>query len=138
MLNIESINKIQVSPFCYPRGDRFSIKNGLLLTFPTDISPEELEDVYCDYCPLNQYRVDTIGTEEGYDRRKLIRCAGQLLKERILGPIHISQNLDSATLAGLFEFEDATPCGVYHKSLQKLLRTSKVGLPKSCVRLGEI
>jgi len=138
MLNTESINKIQVSPFYRPRGDHFSIKNGLLLTFPTEISPDELEDVYCENCPLYEYRNDTINTVEGYDRRRLIRCAGQLVRKGQLGPIHISQNLRTTTLANLFAFEDATPCGLYHNSLQKLLLSSKVGLPKSCVRLGEI
>lgn len=138
MLLPSTINKIQISNFTQPKGGHFSINSGLLVTFPFKINDEELDDVYCENCPIYQYRQDTINSSKGSDRRQLIRCAGQIVRQRMLGPIHISEKCKISNLNYLFRFEDATPCGIYLNTLSRILQSPRVGIPQKGVKLGDI
>ena len=107
MLLPKTIAQIQISPFNRPRGDRFSIHSGYLMTFPPakTITNEEAEDVYCDHCPIFAYNVETKNQSEGDNRRKLIRCAGHAVRTKNFGPIHYSYGFTIKNLNRLFEYD---------------------------------
>ena len=138
MLLKGTIDNIQVSNISRPKGDHSSIASGFLATFPPRIKPAELKDIYCENCPIFEYRKDTIGKPEGDERRGLIRCAGKIIKERILGPIQISNKLQIKELNSLFRYEDATPCGIYLETFRKILRSPLVSLPQRGVKIGDL
>jgi len=140
MLLPKTIAQIQISPFNRSRGDRFSIHSGHLMTFPTarTISDEEVEDVYCDHCPIYEYNVETVNKPEGDARRRLIRCAGQAVRAKQLGPIHLSNRCTRRDLTRLFTNDDATPCGIYLPTLIDVLESPKVGMLDGVIRIGEI
>jgi hypothetical protein len=138
MFTENSINEIAITRHTRPEGSRFSIKSGLLLTLPKP-NEAEIKDVFCDNCPLYEYREDTVNKVEGHDRRTLIRCAGQRTKEMSLGPINIADHTKLSDVQRLFRFEDATPCGIYYQTLRKILMSPGINpLPNDGIKFGDI
>jgi hypothetical protein len=138
MLSEKSINNIQIRRFSLSTGSGFYPKNGLLLAFPFDIPFEELQDVHCDYCPLNENIENASNQRAASDRRRLIRCSGQLIRLGLLGPIHISDYCENEILDSVFKYEDATLCGIHHDTLKKVMQSRNVVQSGDIVRLGEI